>query len=1573
MKSLSPLIIRFLAFVFIITNAASVEADYEINLNIPIEGMIGEVGKCEFRILDPEDNVIDEFVRWINVSSDYYSLPVRLKLKEDIKDPDVLRIKIKFRKLEKIYSLFQLHDKMVVTILGQNKFIAGTPINYRIIVKNKRTDEPIKGAKVKVIMTGGNTEKEIFEGITDNSGTCQTNFALPAYITNAELKFVVNSGLGKDEYSTNITFVSGNLTYLVTDKPIYQPGQTIHIRTLSLQKPHLNAVKKKEVTLEIEDAKGNKVFKKPVKTDDFGVAYTPFLLADEVNFGNWIVRAILDSEKTEKNVKVEKYVLPKFRISLKTDKEFYLPGEKIEGDIDVQYFFGKPVTGAKVKISMYKFDVGFNQEAVVEKQTDKEGLCRFVLNLPGYFVGEPLEKGNAFVRLDIEATDNANHTEKISVTKKVVRNSIIIAVVPEGGSLKSNLENRIYVLATYPDGSPCTARTEMYIDGLKFTGKTDDYGIAEFLYTPGKDKVEIAVKVTDNKGEKAEIKKDFSLETEKDQLIMRMKKGIYKVGDAVNLEFLTTKNTGRVYLDIIKNNQTILTKAFKITNGKGSYQLQLTPELTGSIWLHAYIVTQGSDIIRDTRLSYVHGVNDLTINVKPDKKEYLPGENGEILFTITDKNGKPKIAALCLAIVDEAIFAVSELQPGLEKVYFTLEKEIMTPRYEIHGFEPVNIVKNQAIDERAENVMFSTLEPKDPFPVHYTTPTEISDKIVMAFDYKLKNLKDKLNAAVNKYYDRYKQHAKTSNAIETFIEEGLLKEKDLIDPWGKKYRVTCDYDYFSYFKITSAGPDGIFDNEDDLELLDRRRFVKDEIEFRKELLMPKLAEERLTPGPVKSATAMVKSKKEKAKPEEPRIREYFPETFIFEPALVTDAHGNARLSVTMPDAITTWRMTMFASAQNGELGSGLGQLRVFQDFFVDIDLPVALTQGDEISIPIAVYNYLPREQKIRLVMESGDWFEFLGSHEVNRTLKKDEVSVAYFPVRVKTLGNHAITVKAYGEVKSDAIKRQISVLPDGKRFEKIISDRLEGNVVKRVSFPDNAVSGANSLVLRLYPGIYSQVVEGLEKMLGMPYGCFEQTSSTTYPNILILNYLRQTEQIKPEAEMKAEEYISMGYQRLLSFEVKEGGFSWFGDPPANKILTAYGLMEFNDMSKVYNIDERLIERTAQWLKNQQNSDGSWFPDKQYLHAEAWGRIQNNEIMPTAYIVWALAEIGHKEGPAQRGFDYLKGKWEKVQDAYILALVANAFVSMEPKSEITLKVLRKLLELAKEDKGALYWESGLPSITFTRGKSADIEASGLASYALVKSGKFSDAATKALTYLIRSKDAGGTWYTTQGTIIALRSLVAALGGKGEDVNATIVVMHNGQKVGEIKIDKNNADVMQQIELNENLKNDNTVEIQLKGEGNFLYEITSVYYIPWKDLPKPPMPVFAIDLNYDKKSLSINDLVQVDVSIKLLKSGTAQMVMIDLGIPPGFEVQTPTLDEHVGKVIQKYNLTPRQIIIYLESISSDKPIKFSYNLKAKYPVRAKVQSSRVYEYYNTDKEAIAEPFEIKVAEESGHLYK
>ncbi len=1005
-----------------------------LRIQVPVEMMDGLRGRLSVTVIDVDDEIVGKASKYVSVTGDRYAVGLDIALTKKVEDQDLLRVKVDFGGRSDIYSLYQLQDRLAVQILGQDEFIRGTPITHRVIVRNERDNAPIDGARVRVTMDSNGTKKTVFEGRTDRRGSCETRFAINEEVDKADLRFDIASRLGDDSYETRITIADGNVTYLVTDKPVYQPGQTIHIRSLSLRRPGLVCVKDESIVFEVEDSKGNKVYKKERSTDAFGVGYVQFTLADEVNFGDYTIRAILGQEKVEKTVNVKRYVLPKFKVEMKTEREYYMPAEQIEGDIDVSYFFGKPVTDAEVRITTYRYDIGFQQESVINGRTDKEGRYHFAYRLPDYFVGQPLEQGNTFVRLDVEVIDGAKHSEKISQRKKVVRDVISISLVPEGGSLRPGLKNRLYVLAAYPDGTPCNAVIEMSVDKKRLNQKsTDSYGIAEFEVLPRNEETRISVKATDEKGETAVVEQTFDLDAESDAIIMRMARGIYRVGESLDLTFLTTKRTGSVYVDVIKDDQTMLTKSIMVRDHHARLRLGLTTELKGSVWLHAYMVTPSGDIVRDTRFAYIHGTDDLLIDVRTDQKEYLPGQDAGIIFEVRGQDGLPRVAALCCAVVDEAVFAVSELQPGLERVYFRLEQEILKPRYEIHGFAATDIVgvkTRKAHEARAENVMFSTLVPKDHYPVHYTTPDLSRDKIRSAFYVKLERARFAIFEAQNKYFQKHGKYPKSDTAVETFIAEGLLKEKDILDPWGRRYEIQSPEESFQYFTIASSGPDGVIGNRDDVSDMMWDEAMPFAIEMDAKFAMPAAG--------ARAERDMIIREKEttRQQDEEPRVREFFPETFVFEPAIITDAQGMARLDLAVPDAITTWRITTFGSSCAGELGSALGQLRVFQEFFVDIDLPVSLTEGDEISIPVAMYNYLDRDQRIRVVLQAEDWFDFIGDREIVRDLKRDGVSVAYFPIRIKKIGYHSMLVRAYGEVKSDAIKRSVAVLPDGISMKK---------------------------------------------------------------------------------------------------------------------------------------------------------------------------------------------------------------------------------------------------------------------------------------------------------------------------------------------------------------------------------------------------------------------------------------------------------------------------------------------------------------------------------------------------------
>ena len=97
----------------------------------------------------------------------------------------------------------------------------------------------------------------------------------------------------------------------------------------------------------------------------------------------------------------------------------------------------------------------------------------------------------------------------------------------------------------------------------------------------------------------------------------------------------------------------------------------------------------------------------------------------------------------------------------------------------------------------------------------------------------------------------------------------------------------------------------------------------------------------------------------------------------------------------------------------------------------------------------------------------------------------------------------------------------------------------------------------------------------------------------------------------------------------------------------------------------------------------------------------------------------------------------------------------------------------------------------------------------------------------------------------------------------------------------------------------------------------------------------------------------------------------MVMVDLGIPPGFDLLSEDLQAYQEKTagqksgrLEKFNLTATQAILYFDSIGANDGLKLSFRLRAKYPIRARTFVSRVYEYYDPAVNSLARPVQLEV---------
>ncbi len=1693
---------------------------------------------------------------------------IALPLDKSIDAPKDCMVQIEFAEQLWLKRFSETKKKQEIHVLGQREWLSGSKASLRVIVTQSPGQDPIEDAKIKILSAPQDNGKSYVhkETHTDEHGTASISFEVPESLQGErELTVKVESELGTDEISSPIRVLPGTKILVMSDKPVYQPGQLIHIRTLTAHKATGKPVADRDITLEVYDGKNNKVFKQILKTSEFGIAAADFQLADEVNQGNYKIKAIMDEDISEKSVRVYEYVLPKFRIHLNNDKKFYTPGQMVKGKLESNYFFGRPVSEAKVTMVANCFDVGFNEFAKVEGKTDAEGKFEYEFAIPQKLVGQPSFKGKTVIQMDVRVRDTADHEEQKIHTFFVAPDPLQIEAVPESGQLVADVMNEIYLVTSRPDGS--VAIPELKVESRFLQSpielKSDEQGITAIQLTPTKgDSVyrpELpTLKITAEIDDQTVVKDiDIPIETDTQQILLRPNKGIYSMGDELKLDvFGSFSDKEPVFVDLIKNNQTVLTKTVRLQKKKASLQLPLDHTLAGTLQINAYVVRADGHMIRDTRQVIVTRDDDLDIDIKTDQERYEPGVPAKLSIAVRDAKGNPVRAAIGMHVVDESVYSLAEKEPGLAKVFFAIEKELLEPKVEIHGYQMDKVVRlsARAYQENANlsKALLAKVDKHSDFSLNENT---------------LQRNRSIISQDLQKLQEAFLDISIPLNNLPRPVDEILLEQGkelsafSLSDPWNQPYMMYEDNNLF----LASPGTDGELQTQDDIKTVafrtgyivrdkksnvrlykkrfdrdgevlegegrrlgqedniqmqraggagvggvdqdvrgeafampmakavesktarvdkldslqfgladepqrERRRFGEDlsagrpdirdnfaEMAQKAEMSALKPAEDQANTyyfsmvdrdddtlseeelkqaqdsigeslGPLvvngeidekqlqKAAEQfagidelrleetiaeisemseeekqewlkkqkIILSDEEQKEEESVRVRRYFPETLFYTPEMITDEQGLITMTLPAADSITTWRMSAMANDKSGAIGDTTSAMNVFKPFFIDLDLPIALIKDDEVTIPVAVYNYLDEPQIVEVELEKTGWFDLLeGEYKRTVQVAAEEVTSVSYRIQAKKLGEHPITVYGWGSKDNDAIGRSIEVRPNGESHYQTENGRLSQNVQKTITYPQGRIEGADQLFVKIYPGMFSQVVEGLDAILHMPFGCFEQTSSTTYPNILALNYMQQTDQITPEIEMKAREYINLGYQRLLTFEINDGGFEVFGNPPANRILSAYGLMEFIDMAQVYPIDENVITRTREWLYSQMKEDGTWEPDQQYAHAEMWKSIQENDLLVTAYVAYALekASMGPRMNPniasnqmapsrsdnldprLKKSKNYLLNDANEAEDAYTLSILCNALLSLAPSHETTKKSVNRLVDLGALKGDTMHWEAEA-SMSFARGNHASVETTAWACLALLKDGRFSQELNKALNWLIEQKDPNGTWGTTHGTVMALKALLYSLQSRTQKADATVIIHVNDEQAEKIEITPEYSDIFRQINVSQFAKaNENEVEITLEGEGQLLYQIVGKYFMPWQE--HEAKDSFDIKVEYDRSELRRNDTVTAQIIANNKLPFPAEMVMIDIGIPPGFQVQTPDLDEYVeNRTIEKYTVMSRQLLIYIKTMDGKQELTLEVPMKATLPMVAKAPESTIYEYYNPENKKTAPPQELKV---------
>lgn len=693
---------------------------------------------------------------------------------------------------------------------------------------------------------------------------------------------------------------------------------------------------------------------------------------------------------------------------------------------------------------------------------------------------------------------------------------------------------------------------------------------------------------------------------------------------------------------------------------------------------------------------------------------------------------------------------------------------------------------------------------------------------------------------------------------------------------------------------------------------------------------------------------------EKESKKQENVRNVFLESLAFIPELITK-EGTAGVNLEISDNITTWNIQTVGNTKTGEVGFGNGNFKVFKEFFVDFSLPTNSVVTDKVSIPATLYNYTEEDLTINLNVVKNDWSK-IGEYLNVITVPAKSTNMIYIPLEIIKDGNNTLRIETSSGNLSDIVEKTMVVKLNGLEINKMVSSGIiEKNYSQDIIFNEETIDGTKDIKIRLYASPITQAIENIEGMLQMPTGCFEQTSSSLYPDILVLRYLRENSINNSELEKKALDYISKGYQKILTYEVPgtPGGYSLYGNSPAEPVLTAYGLMQINELSKVYEVEEKVTDEMIDYLFDVQKSNGTFDYSSTYIG----GTASTDKLAMNSYITWALSEVCPEDERLGKSIEYLEKEFENASDSYTLALMANVFVNTNNKSLANEVIDELKTKIVPTDNGA-YVESKIRDYYGTRGTYQNVQATALTSMALTKLNSNQKTNSEFIKYLQNMKDYRGTWGTTQSTILALKSIID-YSSSSDLKNQTIIISLNGEdkkvEIGEDALGVYEFDF-------ENLGVENKFAIEMK-KGKLTYEVIKNYYQSYDKLEENETITVSQEITTEAK---VNDVITQKISVKN-NSDYIENGLVEINIPQGCTViEDSLLNLKYNGIIEKYEYNYGKVNIYLREVDKDEQIDLSVEYRALYPENITGAAIRVFDYYNPNVEGICEPRNIQITE-------
>ena len=831
----------------------------------------------------------------------------------------------------------------------------------------------------------------------------------------------------------------------------------------------------------------------------------------------------------------------------------------------------------------------------------------------------------------------------------------------------------------------------------------------------------------------------------------------FRVGKTVPV-MLVTPTADRWVLFTVEADGLASFQVVHLTGTTKLLELPITERHVPNLWLGGALVNDRELFTDEKEVVVPPTKNFLTVEVKPDRAEYQPRDDGSLTVTTRDDQGKPVSAEVALSLVDESIFYIQSDYAGDPRQFFFGEKRGQQIRTDssFNQRQFVMLVKSRLGGFRDD---------REPEPEEEADTLEESPR---------------------------SRKPKNITALPTGSLAGLGDNAVLARRYGLIPRLS---------KMAAAnGPRGEMDSTASGATL--------------ALGVPvQLAGRMLSAGDPGSNSL-------EAEPAVV-VRSDFRATAFWQPDVKTGADGTARVTLKYPESLTRWQATARAVTRGSQVGWAKASARTRQPLILRLQTPRFLVVGDLAVVSVIINNntaepltLTPKLEAEGVVMTGGfSKGEFIKEERGPVNVPANGEVRVNWAVSAQQAGNAKFTVSGRAGKFADAMERVLPVEEHGiEKFLAKSGKATNGDVTVKLDLPARK-PGSTRLTVSVTPSMAVTMLDALPYLADYPYGCTEQTLSRFLPATIVRQTLL-TLGLDAETAMartfggietntaaaaqpggkkdlnKLNAMVAAGLDRLNGFQHADGGWGWWKEGESDAWMTAYVVWGLNLARQAeVKVDDERLRRALIWLEQHlvgaENDPAlqTWM-----LHALAVEHARTKAILVGEFETKALVNLW-----AQR--DQMNAYTRS-----LFALAVHHYGDHEKAAALVRALSNGVIRDDKPDTSVLLTPSSgntQPSTALAtvhwgedggwwRWSDGGVEATAFALRALLAIDPKNDLVEPAANWLLKNRR-GAQWSNTRDTalvILALNDYLRVTGELKADLDYEVIV--NGQSIARKKI-------------------------------------------------------------------------------------------------------------------------------------------------------------------------------------------